>query len=172
MPFWLQIASVALAPVLGLAGVLAGAALTSSGEHQRWVREERLRVYSDFVSACTTYLQAAQQVDWGIAARSADDQAQGREQAIAGIKSVEARREAVLLIGSGPVRDAARQAVEAAYGVHELVRDFLRQDMSRKPDWDDAQDRVRASLEAFRVQVRHEILPRPLPGRRALASRR
>jgi hypothetical protein len=159
VPFWLQVASVVLAPVLGLAGVGAGAALTSKGEHRRWVREERLRVYADFVSACTGYLQAAQQVDWGIVSGSSADQEQGRDQAIAGIKNVEARREAVLLIGSAQVRDAARQVVEAAYGVHELVRDFLRRDLSRKPDWDDAQDRLRGSLEAFRVQVQREILP-------------
>jgi hypothetical protein len=50
VPFWLQVASIALAPILAVVGVAVGAHLNRQREHDKWLREERLRAYTDLLA--------------------------------------------------------------------------------------------------------------------------
>jgi hypothetical protein len=45
-----QIVPSALAATLGLIGVLFGAKVTSRNQHRQWLRQERLQIYSDYVT--------------------------------------------------------------------------------------------------------------------------
>jgi hypothetical protein len=50
VPFWLQIASIAAAPILGFVGVAIGVFVTEHNRRAAYVIEERKKVYLDFIS--------------------------------------------------------------------------------------------------------------------------
>ena len=49
VPFWLQILSIALAPLLGFAGVAIGVAFSERNRRDAYVKEERRKVYVDYL---------------------------------------------------------------------------------------------------------------------------
>jgi hypothetical protein len=51
VPFWLQILSIALAPLLGFAGVAIGVAFSERNRRDAYVKEERRKVYVDYLEA-------------------------------------------------------------------------------------------------------------------------
>jgi hypothetical protein len=49
VPFWLQILSIALAPVFGFAGVAIGVFLSERNRHSAYIKDERLKAYRHFL---------------------------------------------------------------------------------------------------------------------------
>ena len=49
IPFWLQILSIALAPLLGFAGVAIGIGLNGRNSRSAYVKEQRRKVYVDYL---------------------------------------------------------------------------------------------------------------------------
>ena len=49
IPFWLQVLTVALAPILGFIGVAAGASFTEQNRRDAYVKDERRKVYQDYL---------------------------------------------------------------------------------------------------------------------------
>jgi hypothetical protein len=55
VPFWIQIAAVALAPILGFAGVAAGALMKDRSDRLSNLRKDRLEIYRKLVNAYSAW---------------------------------------------------------------------------------------------------------------------
>jgi hypothetical protein len=51
LPFWLQVTSIALAPLLGFTGVAIGVSLAERNRRNAYVTDERLKAYQDYLEA-------------------------------------------------------------------------------------------------------------------------
>ncbi|HEV8649555.1 MAG TPA: hypothetical protein VG276_09145 [Actinomycetes bacterium] len=57
-PLLVQVLPTIVGGILGLAGVVYGAMRGSRAEHRRWLRQERLKVYSEFLEIAHSGLEA------------------------------------------------------------------------------------------------------------------
>jgi hypothetical protein len=162
VPFWLQLLSILLAPLLGLIGVTYGSVLARSAEHRRWVREEKLKAYAEFVTQCTSYVLAFRQLTYGMEARSQNEMVKGRDGAIAAIERIEAQRQAVLLLGSQHVEQACGEATASIAHAQTCLTKIIEGGSAHAgdDDWPSALADVRRGIDNFRTAVRREILPR------------
>jgi hypothetical protein len=115
VPFWLQIAAVVLAPVMGMLGVTAGAVLRTRTERRAYLREERRKAYVAFahefgalVSGVGTFATSAART----AATEQDASAVSRylDHLRSSMSSIEKLRHEIDLIGSRRAADAATNA--------------------------------------------------------------
>src|SRR6266496_4684782 len=55
VPFWLQITTIALSPLVGFLGVTVGIFLKDRTDRKHFIYQERRRLYSEFLSAINSY---------------------------------------------------------------------------------------------------------------------
>jgi len=159
VPFWLQIVTIVLAPVLALAGVGFGARLTRSGEEMQWLRNSRLQAYNSFLLACNSYDVAARQLTESLKSGDRTEQSASREAALGAIRDVITRRESVLLLGSPRVQAECRATVDAIYTANDRMGKLI----SRTDNRDDGSDigqALREAVTSFREAVRSDMMPR------------
>lgn len=161
--FWLQIATIAVSPVLALAGVGVGVKLTNSGEQRQWLRDARLQAYTAFLLACNTYDISSRQLEESLKSGARADQVSARDEALRSLGDVITCQERVLLLGSRDVQRDCAAATDAVYARNENVRRMLAGSTSGNPS-DQGAD-LRSAVEIFRATVRSEVLPKRLSGR-------
>jgi hypothetical protein len=111
IPFWLQIVSIAVAPILGFLGVAIGVLLTERNRRAAYILEEKKRAYLEFINMLSN-VNSFWSNEFPAAARAA---ASGRMSDILGFSKahVEELHRTFLqirLFGSEPVVEAAMQA--------------------------------------------------------------
>ena len=152
VPFWLQIVTIVLAPVLALAGVAFGAGLSRSGEEMQWLRNSRLQAYNSFLLACNSYDIAAGRLTESRRLGDRGTQSASREDALRAMRDVITYRESVLLLGSPGVQASCKVTVTAINAVNERVGMLISgtNDVTGRSDID----------KMLREAVTSELIPR------------
>ncbi len=157
LPLWLQIITILVAPLLSLIGVGLGVRLSRSAEQRQWLRDSRLQSYRRYLVACNSYEVASDLLKASLAAGQRGDQAVARDAALRAIKSVVARREPVLLLGSPAVTQACKSATEAVFARNDQARRLLEgEPLADATEWREGLSRA---IEVFRDAVRAELVP-------------
>jgi hypothetical protein len=159
VPFWLQIVTIVLAPVLALAGVGFGARLTRSGEEMQWLRNSRLQAYNSFLLACNSYDVAIRRLTESLRSGDRGQQSTSREDALGAIRDVITHQESVLLLGSPRVRAQCEATVTAIYAANDRMQKLISR-TSRLDDGSDTGQALRAAVTSFREAVRSDLAPR------------
>lgn len=111
VPFWLQILTIAMAPILGFAGVAVGVSLSARTSRIAYLRDRRREAYSSFLAELGTLVSM-----FGQTAPSAFRTKDGQrihEQNVAftaAVQRMETARHQVALIGSRDVEEASSDA--------------------------------------------------------------
>jgi len=156
VPFWLQIVTIVLAPVLALAEV--GARLTRSGEEMQWLRNSRLQAYNSFLLACNSYDVAIRRLTESLRSGDRGQQSTSRD-ALGAIRDVITHQESVLLLGSPRVRAQCEATVTAIYAANDRMQKLISR-TSRLDDGSDTGQALRAAVTSFREAVRSDLAPR------------
>src|SRR5215211_4440921 len=162
VPFWLQLAAVVLAPLLGLAGVLYGAWWSARAEERRWLRQERRLTYG-------AYLRAVNELSRDFAlhvtrAAAARDRARFND-ALTAFNAAfiewERAQGALTIIASPKVNEAAGPVLGAFAMTEDLVVPYADQG-APMPDFD-AEKWARcsaaliAAIDGFTVAARSDL---------------
>lgn len=161
VPFWLQVLTVALAPILGFIGVGAGAFIAELNRRNAYVKDERRKIYQDYLeilSQTTNYYSS----EYLFAMRHAKEK--GMNEAADRVSSYHERLLSaylhVRLIGSPEAVGAASHAFSFTASAGSLTVKTLASEFNRD-DWDHL---IRLGLEAqsrFTEAARKDLgLPR------------
>lgn len=148
LPFWLQVASVAAAPILGLTGALYGAYRSDRAKRQEWFRERRLTAYTDV-------LDAMDAVYWhGYQPPSAADELAHMKKTLELLLQVDASLKRMWLIAPDEVNLAARPLQDAILALATATGDVDRTPLV---------DAVLSTSASFRFALAADVQQ---PGRR------
>jgi hypothetical protein len=112
VPLWLQITTIALAPIIGFAGVAIGAHLKTRSDRAGYLRDERRKLYVAFIHAFGSFLSMSN-TETVRALQTQDPKrlAELPSSARASMIELEKLRQEVMLIGSPPVVKASGDAM-------------------------------------------------------------
>ncbi|WP_435120873.1 hypothetical protein [Amycolatopsis thermoflava] len=170
IPFWLQITTITLAPILGFAGVAVGVLLKDRSDHKASLRAERRAAYTGFLRALNA-LHRCFVVKGGAAFKS------GLEKSISAYEEemyrlrleLDGARYDVALVGSSEVVAAAERVSAVAVDI-DIAETVARRSGYRQEAWNKALLRCLHVASTFQVAAVKDLRLRPKDRMRSSAE--
>ena len=146
----------ALAAILGFTGVIFGARVTSRGQYRQWLRQERLRLYSEYVSLAK---EAVRVFSMEIQAESRKGSPESEsQQSLLRAAWIEVDRALarISIVGGSRTRDHARQLARALAALLEKSLPDVADDAGTA-DWELAAKEVQKRIGEFRDSAAREL---------------